>query len=80
MRRPENKVLEDPGTHNGSDKSKLLRNRKRSEMPYGKSISILLVDDEDEFRDTCAMWTTRNDHDVAEATFVAQLKLFDKLD
>ena len=36
-------------------------------MADGKPISILLVDDEDEFRDTCAMWMSRHGHDVAEA-------------
>ena len=36
-------------------------------MADGKSISILLVDDEDEFRDTCAMWMSRHGHEVAEA-------------
>jgi PleD family two-component response regulator len=37
------------------------------DMADGKPISILLVDDEDEFRDTCAMWMSRHGHDVAEA-------------
>ena len=37
-------------------------------MVDGKPISILLVDDEEEFRDTCAMWMSRNGHDVAEAS------------
>lgn len=36
-------------------------------MSDGKPISILLVDDEDEFRDTCAMWMSRNGHQVTEA-------------
>lgn len=36
-------------------------------MSDGKPMSILLVEDEDEFRDTCAMWMSRKGHGVAEA-------------
>lgn len=36
-------------------------------MSEGKSISLLLVEDEDEFRETCAEWMTRKGHDVAQA-------------
>lgn len=36
-------------------------------MADEKPISILLVDDEAEFRDTCAMWMSRHGHDVTEA-------------
>jgi len=36
-------------------------------MSEGKAISLLLVEDEDEFRETCAEWMTRKGHDVAQA-------------
>jgi DNA-binding NtrC family response regulator len=36
-------------------------------MSDGKPMSILLVEDEDEFRETCAMWMSRKEHDVTEA-------------
>jgi DNA-binding NtrC family response regulator len=36
-------------------------------MSDGKPMSILLVEDEDEFRDTCAMWMSRKGHRVAQA-------------
>jgi DNA-binding NtrC family response regulator len=37
-------------------------------MSNGKPMSILLVEDEDEFRDTCAMWMSRKGHHVTEAS------------
>lgn len=36
-------------------------------MSDGKAISLLLVEDEDEFREICAEWMTRKGHDVAQA-------------
>ncbi len=36
-------------------------------MSNGKAISLLLVEDEDEFRETCAEWMIRKGHDVAQA-------------
>lgn len=36
-------------------------------MSEGKAISLLLVEDEGEFRETCAEWMTRKGHDVAQA-------------
>lgn len=33
-----------------------------------KTMRLLLVEDDDEFRETCALWMTRNGHDVTQAS------------
>jgi len=35
--------------------------------PADKSMNVLLVEDDNEFRETCAMWMSRNGHTVTEA-------------
>ncbi len=35
--------------------------------PAEKAINLLLVEDDDEFRETCAMWMSRKGHNVTEA-------------
>lgn len=37
-------------------------------MSDAKAMSLLLVEDEDEFRETCAEWMTRKGHQVAQAS------------
>ena len=41
--------------------------REDATLSTAQPMSLLLVEDDDEFRETCALWMTRKGHDVAEA-------------